>query len=904
MKDRWTRVLLVAVIAFVGIAACAGSGDDEDGDGTPDILQGDLNVERPALTSIADDGVDNLGTLDTGVATSFTWTLRNVGLASLTLPATSATTSATTNCAATVTTQPATTLATAATTTVVIDVTPTADGAFDFTLSIESNDPDEDPYTIEVSGAGATPAPEINVERPANITIADGGTEALGTVLIGMNNDYTYTIRNEGDATLTLGGAPVATSAQVNCTAVVQTAVGSTTINGGATTSFVIRVNVTAVGAFSFTLTVNSDDADEATYDFVVSGTGTQNAPEIEVQFPAGVAIGDGGSLGLGTVTYQVNQNLIFTVRNFGTTDLTFGATPAATSAPTNVTASITDQPATITAGGTDTFTAQYNVTGSGYFEFTVTVDSNDGDEDPYTLTVSGLGQSQTQTISIAPTTTITAAAGIHEIPAFDPLSDRLFVANGTSLRVDVYDISNVAVPVTLAPIDCSPYATGGGSPNSVAIFNGILAIAIQSNPTQTIGQVAFFNCATLAFVAAVDVGALPDMVAWTPNGARVLVCNEGEPALNYTSDPNGSISIITIPGGGVAALTNGDVTTADFTSFVGTEAALRASGVRIFGTDGVTPSTVAQDMEPEYLTFSPDSATAWVTCQENNAIAQLTIATATITNIYPLGVKNHAAPGNEMDSADQNNPPLPRIQFCNWPIQGLYLPDAIKSYTVGGTTYLVTANEGDQREWGTVNEDTALNAVTLDTTGYDADVTFLQNNAIAGRLRVSTYAGAQTDGDAAIEVIQSFGARSFSIWTTGGVLVWDSGDQFERRNAQNFPANFNCDHGGTTIDNRSDNKGPEPEGVEIAQIGDRFFAFIVCERTSSIMVYDITNPLAPVYVQEANNRTFGSGGNDAGPEASVYVSAANSPTGLPLLIVSNEVSGTTTIWTITVTNN
>ena len=63
---------------------------------------------------------------------------------------------------------------------------------------------------------------------------------------------------------------------------------------------------------------------------------------------------------------------------------------------------------------------------------------------------------------------------------------------------------------------------------------------------------------------------------------------------------------------------------------------------------------------------------------------------------------------------------------------------------------------------------------------------------------------------------------------------MWDSGAEFEQRTTSLPMVNFNADEGGNDADNRSDNKGPEPEGVAIGRLGAKTFAFIGLERVEA----------------------------------------------------------------------
>lgn len=259
--------------------------------------------------------------------------------------------------------------------------------------------------------------------------------------------------------------------------------------------------------------------------------------------------------------------------------------------------------------------------------------------------------------------------------------------------------------------------------------------------------------------------------------------------------------------------------------------------------------------------------------------------------------------PGAGLDASDRDG----AINIAQWPVRGLYQPDAVASVTWRGRTYLITANEGDARDYVGFAEE-----VRPGSSGYVLDpaqfpnAAAIKNNANLGRLNVTRSSG-DVDGD--FDRIESFGARSISVWDATGALVWDSGDILEQEAARLFPANFNAGHDDATFDNRSDNKGPEPEGLVLGEVGDRTYAFVGLERLSAIAVFDVTNPTQPAYVTMVINRDFGQpasiGGapnpaaGDLGPEGLEFVPAWLSPNRKPLLIVGNEVSGTTTIWQI-----
>jgi hypothetical protein len=499
------------------------------------------------------------------------------------------------------------------------------------------------------------------------------------------------------------------------------------------------------------------------------------------------------------------------------------------------------------------------------------------------------------------------------EIAAFG--SNRLFITNGATNTLDVVDASDPTNPTLITSIDITPY---GPSLQSVDVKGSLVAVAVQGATKTAPGSVVFFDT-NGTFVAQKTVGALPDMVTFTPDGTKVLTANEGEPR-DYCApqvgetaldvDPEGSISIIDVSGGAASAT----VSTAGFTAYNGTEAALRAQNIRIYGPN----ATAAQDLEPEYITVSGDSSTAYVTLQENNALATVNLATASVSGLASLGYKDHNAAGNGLDPSDRDGPSNgPLVNIVNRPVQGMYQPDAIASFTSGSDTYLVTANEGDAREWACFNGGTDPNTLEAEdrragaSPGMDPTVfAGLTGNAQLGRLSVTTRFPATTNGSNQFTSLYSLGGRSFSIRDTAGNLVFDSGDDIEQIVAAQLPSRFNTDFSDSSgtvngLDSRSDNKGPEPEGVTVGSAYGTTYAFVGLERAGGIMVFDLATPASPRFVQWINTTDYagdidlGTAG-DVSPEGLEFVPAADSPTGKPLVIAAYELSGTTAIFELT----
>jgi hypothetical protein len=475
------------------------------------------------------------------------------------------------------------------------------------------------------------------------------------------------------------------------------------------------------------------------------------------------------------------------------------------------------------------------------------------------------------------------------EIVVYDPASHRLFVISALQNRLDIADFSN---PASIQPITSIDMTTYGGI-TSVAVKNGIVAVAAPNANQQLNGSVVFFNTNGV-FQKQVTVGALPDMITFTPDGTKIMTANEGQPSDDYTADPEGSVSIIDISKG-IAKLKQEDVTTLNFTGFNAQAAQLIAAGVR----RGNPVTSLSQNMEPEYITFSADGNTAWVILQESNAFAVIDIKNKKVTDIWPLGTKDHSLPGNGFDASDRGN----FAHIANWPVKGLYMPDGIAAYTVNGTTFIVGANEGDDREYSAFNERVRVSASSykLDSAKFP-HAAMLKNDNNLGRLRITTASG-DTDGDGDFDEIHLIGGRSFSIWnTTTKSVVYDSKDDFEQYIAKTplYAPIFNADHESNTFKSRSSSKGPEPEGLTLANIQGKQFAFIALERQGGIMVYDITDPNHVQFVDYNNPRLLNTYGGDNGPEGIVYISNTVSPDGKHYIVVANEVSGTLSIYKLT----
>lgn len=473
---------------------------------------------------------------------------------------------------------------------------------------------------------------------------------------------------------------------------------------------------------------------------------------------------------------------------------------------------------------------------------------------------------------------------GAAEIPAFDPVSKRIFVVNGADKVVDILDMSDPSELTKIAAIDLSTWGKGA---NSVAIKNGVVAVAVENSDKQAPGQAVFFDTDG-GFISSVTVGALPDMIKFSPDGKYVLVANEGEPNDAFTNDPEGSVSIISMAGG-AENLSADDVRAVDF-KFLN-------DGKLPYGMRTSNPgaSSVAQDVEPEYIAVSKDNKTAYVSLQENNTVAIIDIETATVKNVAGLGFKDHSV--HAFDASDKDG----KINIRTWPVMGMFMPDTIDAINIDGKQWVLIANEGDSRDYDGYSEETRVGKLTLDPIAFPTAST-LQKDENLGRLKTTTAQG-DVDGDGDFDVIYSYGARSFSVLDAAGEMVFDSGDAFEQILAANYPNDFNSsDTENYSRDNRSDDKGPEPEGIASGYVNGTPYAFIGLERQGGFMVYDLTNPTNPQFVTYHSDRRFsGNPENDTAgelaPEGLLFVDAKDSPTGNAMLVVASEVSGSTKVY-------
>ena len=513
------------------------------------------------------------------------------------------------------------------------------------------------------------------------------------------------------------------------------------------------------------------------------------------------------------------------------------------------------------------------------------------------------------------------------EIVEFYAPADRLLVVNAAQARVEVLDAADPENPTKLFDLETTGVVADDGSvipdgavANSVAVRkDGLGVVAVESDPKTDDGWLVFFDAAgDGTALGAVRVGALPDMVTITPDGTKAVVADEGEPADDYSVDPEGTVGVVALP----TTRDRGRAGRRDdrgLPRLRGRRTAARHPGLR-------RPRRrrhrhpefpVSENMEPEYITVDKASRQGL-----RHGAGGQRHRRRRPRHRHRSRTCGRSAPSRRRRSLRPVRRGRRRDRSAAGRSVGLHLPDAIASYQVEGRTYLVTADEGDTRDWEGYSEEVRVKdlgedglAPVCDSVADDFGMTVeeLTADEALGRLKITKAGGLDPTGVCYRE-LHAFGGRDFSVWTTSGRLVSSSGSGFERITEQALPEFFNSDHAESNFDDRSDDKGPEPEGVAIGTVKGKPYAFVALERVGGIMVYDLSTPSRPRFVTYLNNRDFAFSGaeladagediapaGDLGPEGVKFIPAAASPTGQPMVAVANEVSGSTTLYGVRV---
>ena len=496
------------------------------------------------------------------------------------------------------------------------------------------------------------------------------------------------------------------------------------------------------------------------------------------------------------------------------------------------------------------------------------------------------------------------ADGGVMEIVDYNTVTGWAYAVNGQtgnltaiavkdmadSESVDLLDGNDIDVK-SIVEANCEGFTYGDMTSVAVSADGTKLAAAVQAEGYADNGRVAVFTCnadGTLTFEQAYETGVQPDMVTFTPDDSRILTANEGEPREGYADgevDPAGSVTLITVA--------DGTAVNVDFTAYDSNEERQKLVDAGIVMKKDTVPS---EDLEPEYIAAGND--TAYVTLQEANAIAVIDLDSLKVEGIYSAGYEDYSTTAVDIDKKDEAYNPAVYES-----LRGIRMPDGVALYSVDGVDYIVTANEGDSREWGDyLNEDerdfgdgqtSPTGKITAENSGLTGKVVFFDS---------SDYDGL----DSGLDYV--FGGRSFTVFRadeSGLTEIYDSGSDFEAKTAEYIPENFNCSNDDKSLDDRSGKKGPESESITVGTVGERTYAFIGLERVGGVMVYDITDPAETVYVNYINSRDFSEDiAGDDSPEGLCFIPAADSADGNAYLLAACEVSGTVAAYELTANNS
>ena len=519
--------------------------------------------------------------------------------------------------------------------------------------------------------------------------------------------------------------------------------------------------------------------------------------------------------------------------------------------------------------------------------------------------------QADEATVKITEISSITSGdgEGSAEIATYHAGSKRIFATNGVKNTIDIFDISDVANPKKVGSVALSPYgndvtSVAAGRDVVVAVVNVSDKFSATGVPTTTNGKIVVFDTAGKVLSSPDVLGVLPDSVSFAPNGTTALVAIEAQPVCakddpataakedaDYTkaSDPVGGVTVVDL-----SDPTSPVLKFAGFDQFTVSE--MRAKGIAVSS----VVNNVSKDFEPEFAT-AIDNEFAYVTIQEANAIGKLNIQTATfesITRAFESKVSQVAR-----DTSDRDAGAGPRY-YPN--VVGASQPDAIAGFKMGSGNYFITANEGDAREYTCLNDDLRAASLKVDPRRF-ADWKTLSGSAALGRAKVNPNNG-DRDGDGDIDTIHLRGSNSMTMYRNG-LPIWDSAELLDKIQTTAFGvANINGSHSLSSDkatmnyvgQDRSDDKGSEPEGVAVGMVGDRRIAVLGLERMTALAVFDITQPRIPVFIEWLQMLpTKATPAKDVkywSPEGIVFVPADKSPSGKALIITSYELSGSLSI--------
>lgn len=411
----------------------------------------------------------------------------------------------TTNPAFTISTPASSSISPGGTTTIGITFNaPATAGVVNAVLLINNDDPDENPYQINLTAEAVISSnPEINVTgngisivgNATNTPNASDGTDFGDVTISTSSSEQLFVIQNTGSSALNVNPSFTTNPAFTITTVAVSP------VPAGGTTTIGVTFNAPATtGVVNAVLIINNNDGDENPYQINLRAEAINVVgPEMDMLDNANAALASGGSVDFGSVDVSSgSETFTFTIQNTGTSDLTLdGASPFVVISGANAADFTlgTIPSSTIGASSSTTFTITFNPSAIGTRNASVSIANNDSNENPYTFTLTGEG---TDTNTGSPLLiTQYYENGNNDYIEIKNISSSTISSVTQPYYLCLYDsdlvlssISNTApdqsiqLP-TLSPgqvvVYRNPSASGAGTPTSAAVFSGRDVIMISS---------------------------------------------------------------------------------------------------------------------------------------------------------------------------------------------------------------------------------------------------------------------------------------------------------------------------------------------------------------------------------------------------------------------------------------
>lgn len=537
------------------------------------------------------------------------------------------------------------------------------------------------------------------------------------------------------------------------------------------------------------------------------------------------------------------------------------------------------------------------------------------------------LSLTHNESISIG---TSASAGGNSNSIAYNSDNQKVYQINSNDNELNIFPIASDGTfdteNQTIITFDSlfTDFTCAGPTYVAIDTINDRIAVTLESGDTSAVnGRVCLLDYdGNLQYYY--ETGVQPNMAVFTADSKKLLITNEGEHKSTYTvTDPKGTVTIIDFSRN--SDPTRITPTEVDFSAFTADELIensillnkIKNTNVTEENPDTYIPVEPQYDLEPESIAVNDAGTTAYVCLQEANAIATLDLTTNEFVDIRSLGFIDYSDETNAIDVVLDKTYSPTTYQYT----YGVPMPHSIELIEIEGTTYLLTANEGASRTY-CYNTSTKFisnlttatltsNEPKVDANGdpvYDANGEEVYPTAASVQVLNNTYTagleeGVEEDGSDTPHYI--FGTRSFSIYEADSMsLLYDSANSLEAKTNELLPSNFNCTNNMMGKEKGATARGVEPKAVITSAINGRYFAFIALEAIGGVMVYEITDPSTPEYINYINTRDFSTSiKGDVSPGCIALADANSSKNELPTFFVGYDVTATLGSYTITATD-